>query len=108
MVLFGVRKFRVKNRTELNFYNPIQDYPNVREPLITSAILDTFIEEKSQQPIHSLAEFATYNWEFRRITSRLVRERHANPDKLRKAYNKSIHCSLCWKIKISLNSEKVV
>src|SRR6266481_9194913 len=86
------------------------DYPNTREPLniITSVILDTFIEEKSQQPIHSLAEFATYNWEFRRITGWLVREGCTNPDKLRGAYTKSIHCSLHRKIEIYLNVEKVV
>ena len=61
----------------------------MRKP-VTSEILNTFIEERSQQPIHSLDEFATYNWDFRRISGRLAREGHTNPDKLRKAYTKSI------------------
>ena len=71
-----------------------QDYPNARK-LVTSAALNSFIEERSQQPNHSLDKFATYNWDFRRITGRLAREGRANPDELRKAYTKSIHRTLC-------------
>ena len=62
-----------------------QDYPNARK-LVTSEILNTFIEERSQQPIHSLNEFATYNQDFRRITGRLAREGHANPVYIRLAF----------------------
>ena len=66
------------------------------------------VSPSHQQPIHSLDEFATYNQDFRRITGRLAREGRANPDELRKAYTKSIHRTLCRKIEIYLNMEKIV
>src|SRR6266481_9837218 len=85
-----------------------RDYPNARKPNISSAILDVFIEEKSWETIRLLTEFATFHWEFRRITGRLIKEGWSNPDELRKAYTKSININLCQKIQIYLKSEKVV
>ncbi len=85
-----------------------RDYLNMRKPNISSAILDVFIEEKSRETIRSLTEFATFHQEFRRITTRLIKEGQSNPDELRKAYMKSINIDLCQKIQIYLKSEKVV
>src|SRR5882724_9304693 len=83
-----------------------RDYLNAWKAYVSSEVLDEFIEEKSQQTIKSLAQFATFNWEFRRITARLVMEGHSNPEDLKKAYTKSINSDLHWKIQIYLKSEK--
>ena len=83
-----------------------RDYPDAWKAYMSSEVLDEFIEEKSQQTIKSLAQFATFNWEFRRIMARLVMEGHSNPEELKKAYTKSINLDLCQKIQIYLKSEK--
>ena len=59
------------------------DYPNVKEPSTSSAILDIFINEKSCQAIRSPAEFTMFNQEFQRITARLVMEGQTSPQVLR-------------------------
>ena len=43
-----------------------RDYPDARQSYVSSKILDKFIEEKSQQTMQSLTQFATFNCEFRR------------------------------------------
>jgi len=73
---------------------------------VASEILDEFTKEKYQQTIQSLAQFATFNWEFRRIMSRLVAEGPSNAEELKKAYTKSINPDLHQKIQIYLKSEK--
>jgi len=83
-----------------------RDYPDAWKAYMSSEVLDEFIEEKSQQTIKSLAQFATFNWEFRRIMARLVMEGHSNPEELKKAYTKSINLDLCQKIQIYLKLEK--
>jgi len=52
---------------------------------MSSEVLDEFIEEKSQQTIQSLTQFATFNQEFRSIMARLVVEGSSNPEELKKA-----------------------
>jgi len=74
---------------------------------VSSEVLDEFIKEKSRQTIKSLTQFATFNWEFSRITARLVTEGRSNPEVLKKAYTKSINSDLHQKIQIYLKSEKV-
>src|SRR5882724_3969769 len=83
-----------------------RDYPDAWKAYVSSEVLHEFIEEKSQQTIQSLAQFATFNWEFRRIMSRLVG--HSNPEELKKAYTKSINSALHWKIQIYLKLEKAL
>ena len=56
------------------------DYPDTSKTYVSSEI-----------PIWSLAQFATFNQEFRRITARLVVEGCSNLEQLKKAYTKSIH-----------------
>ena len=73
---------------------------------MSSEVLDKFIKEKSQQTIRPLAQFTTFNQEFRRITARLVAEGCSNPEELKKAYTKSINLDLHRKIQIYLKSEK--
>ena len=84
-----------------------RDYPDARKSHTSLAVLDVFVEEKSQQGVHSLGEFTTFNREFRRITASLVAEGQSSPIKLQKAYTKSINLDLRWKIHIYLKGEKV-
>jgi len=84
----------------------IRDYPDTWKAYMSSEVLEKFIEEKSQQTIWSLAQFSTFNWEFRRIMARLVMEGHSNPEELKKAYTKSTNSDLCQKIQLYLKSEK--
>jgi len=65
---------------------------------MSSEILDKLIEEKSQQTISSLAQFATFNWKFKRIMARLFVEGCSNLEELKKAYTKSINPDLHQKI----------
>jgi len=83
-----------------------RDYPDAQKAYMSSEVLDEFIEEKSQQTIKSLAQFTTFNWEFRRIMARLVMEGHSNLEELKKAYTKSINSDLCQKIQIYLKLQK--
>ena len=46
-----------------------QEYPKARKPFISSADLDTYVEKKSSQEIHSLDEYATFHREFRRLAT---------------------------------------
>ena len=83
-----------------------RDYLDARKSHMSSAVLDIFVKEKSQQGIHSLEEFTTFNREFRRITASLVAEGWSSPVELQKAYTKSINLNLHRKIHIYLNGEK--
>jgi len=45
------------------------EYPRARKPFVSLANLDTFVEKKSSQEIHSLDEYATFHKEFRRLAT---------------------------------------
>jgi len=83
-----------------------RDYLDARKAYMSSQVLDKFIKENSQKTIQSLAQFSTFNQEFRRIKARLVMEGCSNLEELKKAYTKSINCYLHQKIQIYLESEK--
>src|SRR5882724_7848520 len=71
-----------------------REYPNTRKPFISSADLGKFVNEKSKQEIHTLDEFAAFHWEFRRLATRLAKEKRVSADGLNRAYEKSIHPDL--------------
>src|SRR5882724_7832212 len=83
-----------------------REYPNARKPFISSADLGKFVDEKCQHEIHTLDEFATFHWEFRRLANRLTKEKRVSADGLNRAYKKSIHPELWDKILFYLSDEK--
>ena len=56
-----------------------REYPNAREPFISSADMEKFVDEKCQQEIHTLDEFTVFHWEFRRLANRLTKEKRFMP-----------------------------
>jgi len=68
--------------------------PDARKLFISSADLGKFVDEKSKQEINTLDEFATFNWEFRRLATWLAKEKRVSANGLDRAYEKSIHPEL--------------
>src|SRR5882672_10458036 len=83
-----------------------REYPKARKPFISSADLGTFVDEKSQQEIHTLDDFATFHREFRRLVNWLAKEKRVSADGLNRAYEKSIHPILWDKILFYLSDQK--
>jgi len=71
-----------------------REYFNARKPFISSADLGRFINKKSKQEIHTLDEFAMFHWEFRRLATRVAKEKRVSANSLNRAYEKSIHPEL--------------
>jgi len=59
-----------------------REYPQARKPCISMADLGNFVNEKSKQEIHTLDEFATCHWEFRRLATQLAKEKRVNANSL--------------------------
>jgi len=70
------------------------------------ADLGRFVDEKAKQEIHTLDEFTVFHWEFRRLATRLAKEKRVSADGLNRAYEKSIHPDLRDKILFYLSDEK--
>src|SRR5882672_7089285 len=70
------------------------------------ASLGKFIDEKSQQEIHTLDEFAAFHREFRRLVNQLAKEKRVSANRLNRAYEKSIHPILWDKILFYLSDKK--
>jgi len=83
-----------------------REYPNTRKPFISSADLGSFIDEKSKQEINALDEFTAFHQEFRRLATRLAKEKRVSANSLNRAYEKSIHPELQDKILFYLLDEK--
>jgi len=83
-----------------------REYPNARKPFISSADLGIFIDEKSKQEIHTLDDFTAFHWEFRRLETRLAKEKRVSANGLNRVYKKSIHPELWEKILLYLSDEK--
>jgi len=58
------------------------------------ADLGRFIDKKSKQEIHILDEFTMFHQEFRRLATRLAKEKRVSADGLNRAYEKIIHPEL--------------
>ena len=56
-------------------WTTFREYPKARKLFISLADLDIFVEEKSEQEIHTLAEYATFHREFRRLATQLAKEK---------------------------------
>jgi len=65
-----------------------------RKPLVSSANLDIFVEKKSNQEIHTLDKYATFHREFRRLATRLAKEKRVSVDGLNREYERCIHPEL--------------
>src|SRR5882724_1630808 len=75
-----------------------REYPNSRKPFISSADLGRFVDEKANQEIHTLDKFTAFHREFRRLATRLAKDKRVSADGLNRAYKKSIHPDLRDKI----------
>src|SRR5882724_3147751 len=75
-----------------------REYPNARKPFISLADLGRFVDKKAKQEIHTLDEFAAFHQEFRRLATRLAKEKRVSADGINRAYEKSIHPDLRDKI----------
>ena len=84
-----------------------RDYPDAAEPKPSSADLDKFIEEHSHWNISSLPEFASFNRQFRRLTSHLLASGRVCQLEVQKAYMKSLNPELRRILHIYLVTEKV-
>ena len=62
-----------------------REYPNARKLYISSADLGKSVNEKSKQEIHTLDAFAAFCWEFRRLETRLAKEKRVSDDSLNRA-----------------------
>jgi len=71
-----------------------REYPNARKPFISLANLGRFVDEKAKQEIHTLDGFTAFHREFRRLATRLAKEKRVSADGLNGAYEKSIHADL--------------
>src|SRR5882724_7734666 len=83
-----------------------REYPNARKPFVSLANLGRFVDEKAKQEIHTLDEFAAFYREFRRLATRLAKEKRVSANGLNRAYKKSIHPDLRDKILFYLSDEK--
>src|SRR5882672_5176625 len=83
-----------------------REYPKARKPFVSSSDLGLFVDEKSKQEIHTLDEYAAFHQEFRRLATRLAKEKHVGVDGLNRAYEMSIHPDLRDKILFYLSDEK--
>src|SRR5882724_4601915 len=72
-----------------------REYPSARKPFISSADLDVFAKEKSKQEILTLDDYALFHREFRRLATRLEKEKNILDFCLNKAYESNIHPDLC-------------
>jgi len=68
---------------------------------ISLADLGRYIDEKSKQEIHTLEEFATFHWEFRRLATRLAKEKIVSvlmvlTRHTRRAFNLSFGTKFCF------------
>ena len=84
-----------------------RDYPDAVDPEPSSADLDKFIEEHSHRNISSLSDFASFNRQFRRLTSRLLASGRVCQLEVQKAYTKSLNPELRRILHIYLLTEKV-
>jgi len=85
-----------------------REYPNARKLFIPLADLGRFIDEKSKQELHTLDDFAIFHWEFRRLATRLAKEKRVSADGLNRTFKKSIHPELWDKILFYLSDEKTL
>jgi len=70
--------------------------------------LDVFAEEKSKQEILTLDNYALFHREFRRLATRLEKEKNIPNFCLNKAYESSIHPDLHDKILFYLHNKKTL
>src|SRR5882724_4038699 len=85
-----------------------REYPSARKPFVSSADLDIFTEEKSKQEILTLYDYALFHREFRRLATRLEKEKNIPDFCLNKAYESSIHPDLRDKILFYLHDKKTL
>src|SRR5882672_11573170 len=52
-----------------------REYPKARKPFVSLADLGLFVDEKSKQEIHTLDEYAAFHREFRRLATRVSKEK---------------------------------
>src|SRR5882724_9222729 len=83
-----------------------REYPSARKPFISLADLDIFAKEKSKQEILTLDDYTLFHREFRRLATRLEKEKNIPDFCLNKAYESSIHPDLHDMILFYLHDKK--
>jgi len=79
------------------------------------ADLGRFINDKSKQEIHNLDDFTMFHWEFRRLATRLAKEKRVSADVLtghtKRAFilsSETKFCSISWTKRHPASKERLL